>query len=135
VTILHLVSADAWEAAADDDRYAPPSLTAEGFIHCTGDAETLLAVANALYRDAVGEMLVLEIDEQQLSAEVRWEPATPAPPPAVGYDVQFPHVYGPIDRSAVVGVRAMRRSDDGAYLAVPATTRAASPSARRTRRA
>ena len=30
--------------------YAPGSLATEGFVHCSGDDETLLRVANAFYR-------------------------------------------------------------------------------------
>ena len=29
--------------------YEPASLTTEGFVHCTGDDDTLLAVANRFY--------------------------------------------------------------------------------------
>jgi uncharacterized protein (DUF952 family) len=113
--ILHLVAADEWARGASEELYVAPSLATEGFIHCTGDPQTLLAVANALYRDAEGEMVVLEVDETLLASEVRWEAAAPAPPPGVAADVRFPHVYGPIERAAVVRVRPLRRDPTGAF--------------------
>jgi uncharacterized protein (DUF952 family) len=84
--ILHLVAADEWARGAAEELYVAPSLATEGFIHCTADPQTLLAVANALYRDADGEMVVLEIDQRRLASEVRWEAAAPAPPPGVAAD-------------------------------------------------
>jgi uncharacterized protein (DUF952 family) len=132
VTILHLVSAADWEAAARSPDYVVPSLGAEGFIHCTGDAATLLAVANALYRELPGDVLALEIDERRLRSEVRWETAAPAPPPGIASDVRFPHVYGPIERAAVVTVQRIRRDAEGAYIGLEATSRGSSPSGRRT---
>jgi uncharacterized protein (DUF952 family) len=132
VTILHLVGATEWEAGAGEELYVAPSLAAEGFIHCTGDAGALLAVANALYRDQPGDLLVLEIDERRLTSEVRWESAMPAPPPGVSPDVRFPHVYGPIERGAVDRVARLARATDGTYLGDTSTTRGSSPSALRT---
>jgi uncharacterized protein (DUF952 family) len=114
--ILHLVAAEEWARGASDALYAAPSLATEGFIHCTGDPETLLAVANALYRDVEGEMVVLEIDERRLASDVRWEAAAPGPPPGIAADVRFPHVYGPIERAAVVRVRPLRCDASGTFL-------------------
>jgi uncharacterized protein (DUF952 family) len=137
--ILHLVAAEEWEAQPLDQPYVPPSLAQEGFIHCTADEATLLAVANAFYRDVPGDVLVLEIDELRLASEVRREPADPTPPPGVSQDVRFPHVFGPIERHAIVRVRRTIRDTGGAFLGYEAeademsTTRGSSPSARRTR--
>jgi uncharacterized protein (DUF952 family) len=134
VLVLHLVAADTWRAWPRDRPYVAPSLASEGFIHCTAEADTLLAVASARYRDEPGELLVLEIELDRLTSAVRWEPAAPAPPPGVSRDVLFPHVYGPIELDAVVGVRRLRRAPDGTALGYePATTPGSSPSARRTR--
>ena len=114
--LLHLVTAEAW-AAAPDRPYEAPSLAMEGFIHCSPSEEVLLAVANLLYRDEQGELVVVELDEARVGSEVRWEgPAGPAP---TGQEHQlFPHVYGPIDRAAVLAVRPVRRADDGTFTAL-----------------
>lgn len=112
--ILHLVPAATWAELADAATYSPESLATEGFVHCSGDDEVMLAVANAFYR-GVGEALVLSIDEHELTAAVRWEAAAPRP---VNGDeaTRFPHVYGPLDLAAVVGVRRLVRDDTGRFV-------------------
>ncbi|MFC8274716.1 DUF952 domain-containing protein [Streptomyces sp. NPDC057271] len=101
--LLHVVPLDEW--SADPDRpYAPPSLSSEGFVHCSPDETAALTVADAHYRDVYGPLLVLFIDETLLNAEVRWEGSE---------DVLFPHVYGPVDRAAVTAVHEVRRDSDG----------------------
>lgn len=102
-TILHLVPAPSW--AVDPDRpYAPASLAEEGFVHCSPDVATTLAVATAFYAGAPRPLLVLHLDVARLRAEVVLEAPSPAPPPGVRDDVLFPHVRGPLDRDAVTSV-------------------------------
>ncbi|KQX54954.1 MULTISPECIES: DUF952 domain-containing protein [unclassified Streptomyces] len=104
--LLHVVPLADWSAspAAPDAPYAPASLTAEGFVHCSSDESAALAVADAHYRDVPGPLLVLVIDEARLSGEVRYEGSG---------DVLFPHVYGPVERDAVTSVLEVRRDADG----------------------
>lgn len=102
--ILHLVPASAW-AVDQAAPYAPASLESEGFVHCSPDVATTLAVATAFYADAPRPVLALLLEESRLSAPVVREAASPAPPPGVGEDVLFPHVRGPLDRDGVVEVR------------------------------
>lgn len=95
-----------------------PSLETEGFVHCSPDTHTTLAVANTLYRASDEPMIALLLDPELLSAPLRWEAADPAPPPGVPADVLFPHVYGPLERSAVIGIRYARRDVDGRYVSL-----------------
>ncbi|QYX79273.1 DUF952 domain-containing protein [Streptomyces akebiae] len=110
--IYHVVSLGDWNARTDQP-YAPASLPEDGFVHCSPDEATTLAVVNAFYRDAPKPLHVLVIDEARLDARVEFEAAAPAPPPGVGTDVLFPHVFGPIDRDAVVRVLEIRWDEDG----------------------
>ena len=121
--ILHLVARADWEAAPADQPYRAPSLNSEGFIHATQDDALMLQVANAFYKDRPGEFVVLEIDEGRLTSEVKWEAPAGAMPPEAGLsDVVppaaplFPHIYGPINRDAIVGVRLMMRDAGGAFV-------------------
>ncbi|MGW0121971.1 DUF952 domain-containing protein [Streptomyces sp. NPDC003327] len=101
--LMHVVPLDSWSAAPEVP-YAPPSLAAEGFVHCSPDERAALAIADARYRDVRGPLLVLVIDETRLGAEVRWE----------GSEGRlFPHVHGPIERAAVTSVLEVRRDPDG----------------------
>jgi uncharacterized protein len=116
-------------------RAADFPLSGSPFLHACPDLSSLIAVANALYRDADVPMVALGIDETGPSAsgpsasglDVRFEPADPAPPPGVAADVLFPHIYGPVPADAVVSVRYARRDPAGAYLSFdlrPATAEA-----------
>ncbi len=139
--ILHLVAKADWDALKDDQPYVAASLSSEGFTHCSAGEALMLDVANRFYRDQPGEFLLLEIDESKLTAEVKWEaPADPKPavdtPPDAKAEygeqpptaVLFPHVYGPINRDAVVRVRTAARDADGAFTGfaeLPAASAAA----------
>lgn len=96
--IFHVVRLDDW-LLAPDRPYAPSVLADGGFIPCTADEEAALAVADAEFREAVGPVMALMIDEHRLDARVRWEPA--------------PLVYGRINRSAVAGMLEIERDDEG----------------------
>ncbi|WP_042384136.1 DUF952 domain-containing protein [Streptacidiphilus melanogenes] len=101
--IYHVVPLADWDAAPGS-AYAPASLADEGFVHCSPDVATTLAVADAFYRDAPRPLLALVVDESRLTATCVFEAAAPAPPPGVAADTLFPHVFGPIDRAAVTEI-------------------------------
>jgi uncharacterized protein (DUF952 family) len=114
VTILHLMTMAAWRAWPPGATYAPESLTTEGFVHCTGDDAVMLTVANRFYRGVEDDLVVVSLDLARLTSAVRWEKA--APPdgsPAAADDPPFPHVYGPLERDAVTGVRRLVRDGAG----------------------
>ncbi|GGU56079.1 DUF952 domain-containing protein [Streptomyces lavendofoliae] len=100
--LLHIAPAAEWAGPGVPHR--PASLASEGFVHCSPDEETALAVADAHYRDVPGPLLLLDLDEARLTAEVRWEGSGGR---------LFPHVYGPLDPAAVTGVREVRRDAAG----------------------
>ncbi|GHG19123.1 DUF952 domain-containing protein [Streptomyces filamentosus] len=104
--LFHVVPLADWAgwSASPALPYAPPSLAAEGFVHCSADERAALEVADARYRDVPGPLLALVIDESLLSAEVRWEGSG---------DRLFPHVYGPVERAAVTAVLEVRPGADG----------------------
>ena len=110
--IFHVVALDDW-LAVPDQPYAPASLAEDGFIHCSPDEAITLAVVNAFYRDAPSQLIVLLIDEHKLDVVVRWEAASPMPPPGVAAGTVFPHVYGCINRDAVEGMMEIYRDADG----------------------
>ena len=104
--IFHLIPADDIEAALAADEIAPASLAAEGFIHASEDEAQVVGVANRLYADA-GELAALVIDERRVRAEVKRE--------AAANGERYPHIYGPLERGSVVGVRLLRRGGDGSF--------------------
>lgn len=111
--IYHVVPQADWTASPDRP-YAPASLADAGFVHCSPDEATTLAVVNAFYRTAPRPLLALVVDEDRLGARIAWEPAGQGPPPGVPEGTLFPHVFGPLERDAVTRVlRVAFDGDDG----------------------
>lgn len=96
--LLHVTTAAEWAAARVRGRHEPPSLAAEGFVHCSLP-DQLPGVLARFFEGQTG-LVVLEIDPDRLAAEVRHENTE-------GGTERFPHVYGPIEVAAVVGVRSL----------------------------
>jgi len=114
--IYHLVAEpDLW-AAIEGDAYAPASLADEGFIHCTGERDTLPVLADDCFASATGPMLVLAIAVDRLAAECRFEPPAPVPGAGTAHlqeGLLFPHIYGPLNLDAVTAVGVLGRGDEG----------------------
>lgn len=116
-TVLHLLPLASYQAEAGQ-HIGSPTLGSHGFLHCSPDAATTLAVANALYPAVTEPMVAIELDTGLLSAPLRWEAAQPGPPPGVDANVLFPHLYGPINRNAITRVYLARRDCAGRYVAL-----------------
>jgi uncharacterized protein (DUF952 family) len=106
-TILHITTDAGWAAAQADGQLTTPSLAEEGFIHCSAFAQ-LEATANRIFKGS-GDLLLLEVDVAALTAPLKWERATD-----VG--AEFPHIYGPLNLDAVIGIRALPEGPDGYVL-------------------
>lgn len=101
--ILHITPRAAWLDAQKKGEYIAPSLASEGFIHCSTPSQAL-PVAEKFYKGQAG-LVLLVIDPARLSADLKWEPPFDGtPPPGVPAGEAFPHIYGPINLSAVVQV-------------------------------
>lgn len=102
----HLVPRAEWQAGEPTRPYLPAAFETDGFVHCTEGADELAATANRYFSTFDGELLALVVDLAQVTAPVRYED-----PRRI-----YPHVYGPIERSAIVEVLVMRRDIDGRFL-------------------
>lgn len=92
--IYHIVLPDIW-AAFDTELYKHASLESEGFIHCSF-ADQLDAVIGRYY-SGEKSVVVLEIESDRLMSRMIKEPST--------NNEIYPHIYGPINREAIVGVK------------------------------
>ena len=99
-----------WQAQLNQPVYQTDSLGHEGFIHCTAEPEKLEHVANQFYRETPGSFIIVVIAVERLDAELRWEKAD-------GHT--FPHIYGPLNRSAVADVLPFQRSADNRFVLPP----------------
>lgn len=107
--IYHMAPAERWAAWPTSAPYPPAEFEHDGFIHCTAGDDILLLVANRFYREVPGDFVLLVIDERDVQAPLRWE--YPVDNPAT----LFPHIYGPINQSAIVAVRTMQRTPAGTF--------------------
>ncbi len=112
--IYHLTPASVFPEHVANGRYTPGSLADEGFVHCTASRERTLDVAQDYFANCAEPLLALEIDPRRLAHPVRYE--EPAPIAGGGRrhladGVLFPHVYGPIDLDAIVGVGVLDKRD------------------------
>lgn len=101
----HLTLISEWEAQRNGESYVPGAFEGDGFIHCTNGLDLLTEIANLFYKgsDDARTILVLEID--RIESEVRYD--DPAG--------RFPHIYGPLNVSAVVGELPVTRAGDGTF--------------------
>jgi uncharacterized protein (DUF952 family) len=102
--IFHITTRQEWEAALPAGEYTAPSLETEGFIHFS-QRHQVVGVANAAYR-GVPDLVLLSVDPERLAAPLRYEQGVHA-------DERFPHLYGPLELSAVVDVRPFPEGPDG----------------------
>jgi len=104
----HLTPEPVWTAQEQEDAYQPEAFGADGFIHCTDGEVNLLAVANTFYQADHRPYVVLVLDRDRITAPVRYED-----PKQI-----FPHIYGPLNRDAVVEVRRAVRLADGSFTSI-----------------
>ena len=109
----HLTPRAWWEAADPDAPLRAPTLATEGFIHCTDDAVEMVATANRHYSSDPGEFVILTIDLDRISSA--WRVANPGG--------VYPHVFGPIDRPAILKVVPAPRDPNGGFLPFDACRR------------
>ncbi|WP_229379814.1 DUF952 domain-containing protein [Fibrella forsythiae] len=96
--IYHIVTRADWDRQANEAEYEAASLQTEGFIHLS-TKEQVAGVLERYYQN-VPDLLLLQIDPNKLIHNLRYEPAT--------NDEHFPHLYGKLNRDAVVAVEEVK---------------------------
>ena len=104
--ILHITTRAEWDRAVAGGAYRADSLATEGFLHASTPRQ-VAASANRFYRGRTG-LVVLRIDPARVVAEIRPEASPHSPEP-------FPHIYGPLNIDAVVGVVAIEPDEAGEF--------------------
>ena len=109
--LYHIATAADWDQAQRDGEYRTStrgrSLSEEGFIHASTAAQ-VLPVANAVYADEPQDLVLLVLDTGRIGAEIRREPVP-------GWADPFPHIYGPLEVTAVVQAVPMEREAAGSF--------------------
>ncbi|MEM6319519.1 MAG: DUF952 domain-containing protein [Bacteroidota bacterium] len=96
--IYHVVKPVYWAQFSDKDNYVPERYEEEGFIHCCTEAQIDHVLTN--YYKGVPKIFLLQIEVERLTSELKWEPA-------IGQ--LFPHIYGPMNKEAVVDMRTIKQ--------------------------
>jgi uncharacterized protein (DUF952 family) len=112
----HLVAAEYFRDGDRAQPYVPEAFADDGFIHCTDGMDNVVDVGNRYYAGDQRMYVALVIDTARVSAEIRYEDAAKI----------YPHIYGALNRDAIVDILPMLRGRDGVFL--PASQqRTASP--------
>lgn len=107
-TTLHLTPEPVWRGQIGQAAYLPEAFAREGFIHCSDGEARVLEAGNRYYRDDPRPYLLLDIDLDRVGAPAIYEDEARC----------FPHIYGPLEREAVVRVRRVERGDDGRFVEI-----------------
>lgn len=100
---FHLVTKEEWEAQDRSTLYTHPSLENEGFIHTSYRSE--LKNSYEKYFSPDDQLVLLGIDLSKVEAEVKINEV-----PSRG--ALFPHIYGKLNKSAIVFLRTIHSSVD-----------------------
>ena len=107
--IFHITEPALWAQAVVDGSYVRStrgaSLAEVGFIDCSFQHQ-VERVASYVYQDCVGPLLLLEVDPEEIPAEIRVENLD-------GGGEGFPHIHGPLPTDAVKAVHELVRQAAG----------------------
>ncbi len=105
--VYKICDGDAWDEARAGGRYAGSADDLrDGFIHFSTRAQ--LAGTAAKHFAGQDNLLVVAVDAAALGEALYWEVSR-------GGDL-FPHLYGPLEMSAVLSVDPLPLGPDGAHL-------------------
>ena len=97
--IYHVVNKTSWQQALQQGFFEAPSLATEGFIHLS-TKDQVAGVLQRYYQNQT-DLLLLQVDESKLTAELKYEIA-----PSV--NELFPHLFGRLNLNAVTAVTEIR---------------------------
>ena len=92
--IYHIVSAADWTKFNGQPDYEAASLQTEGFIHLSQQGQ-VAGTLRRYYQD-VPNLLLLHVDTDKLTHELKYEPSRNTE--------LFPHLYGPLNKDAIVQI-------------------------------
>lgn len=113
--IYHIVKQKEYLPQAKKNSYIPISMDEFGFVHCSLEA-SVISVANDYYSNVKDKLILLKIDPLKLKSETRYEAAVPEKGKGkqhISSSPVFPHIYGPIDNSAIEGIGVLLRGSNG----------------------
>ncbi len=105
--IYHMCHADEWQTALAAGQYNGSSQDrADGFIHFSSRDQVWTSAAK--HRRGQPGIVLLTVDATALGEALKWEPSR-------GGQL-FPHLYGPLDTSAVIETTPLPLDADGVHV-------------------
>lgn len=104
----HLCPAEIWRSRKNAAYYTPDAYAEDGYIHCTDGLDVLIHVGNMFYTGDPREYLALALRVSDIEPEIRYDDP----------DHTFPHLYGPLNVTAVAGELPVHRGNDGRFIGV-----------------
>jgi len=104
--IYHITTRKEWDKAVKKGIYKSPSLSTEGFIHCSYQQQVQDSAQK--YFSGKDNLVVLCIEPDLLRADVREE----NPPDS---KEKFPHIFGALNLEAVIEVQPLLVDDEGQF--------------------
>jgi uncharacterized protein (DUF952 family) len=103
---FHLVPKVYFDALDPRVDYVPNEYGRDEFIHCTDGAEEMARTANRYYQANPEPHYYLYIDKALVRAPIRYDDAARL----------YPHIYGALNRDAIVARRTAQRRADGTFM-------------------
>lgn len=91
--IIHIADSGFWERNKDNSQYLGDTLKSQGFIHCCLPEQVDDVLKN--WFPGREDLTFLEIETDDLSSRLEFENLE-------GGEEKFPHIYGPINREAII---------------------------------
>lgn len=114
--IYHIVPEKEYLKSIEEEHYIPDNFNDFGFIHCAFEV-SVLSVADDYYLNIKDRLILLKINPERLIANVRNEEAVPEQGSGtshLGTSKIFPHIYGPLNNSAIEGIGELKK-ENGKY--------------------
>lgn len=112
--ILHITTPVDWDKTEKEGEYTATSLQTEGFTHCSTPQQAA-GTANIFFKGQTG-LVLLCIDENKLQSPCKYEPPTGGGNHNPEDGKLFPHIYGPVNLSAVIKVVDFSAGEDGTFV-------------------
>jgi len=109
IVTYHLAPQPVWEAQQSAPHYLPEAFPQDGFIHCTDGLDQIVASGNRHLRNDPRPFVLVTISVPDVTSPVRYDDPNRI----------YPHIYGPLNREAVIDVQPAPRDADGTFLPVP----------------
>lgn len=101
--IIHIMKASVWETEQHKPFIGQICIDVEGFIHCS-TLESFRPVSER-FADRIEPFVLLVIDTDKLTCPLKWE-----------NEPAYPHLYGALNRNAVVNVLPYRKDKNGVWI-------------------